>query len=77
MNYLLIIYLIGVLINCYFAIRTLKDEYNAGDVLTIGDFLGWIMICITSWIFLLLALLALLCVHIGIIINKPLFKKHK
>lgn len=77
MNYPLIIYLIGVLINCYFAICTLKDEYNAGDVITIGDFLGWIMICITSWIFLLLASLAWLCVHIGIIINKPLFKKHK
>ena len=70
---ILIIYLIGVLINCYFAICTLKDEYNAGDVITIGDVLGWIMICIMSWIFLL----AGICVHIGIISNKPLFKKHK
>lgn len=77
MNYILIIYLIGVLINGYFAICTLKDEYNIGKVLTIGDFLGWIMICITSWIFLLCASLAWLCVHIGIIINKSLFKKHK
>ena len=77
MNYILIIYLIGVLINGYFAICTLKDEYNIGKVLTIGDFLGWIMICITSWIFLLCASLAWLCVHIGIIINKHLFKKHK
>lgn len=77
MNYILIIYLIGVLINGYFAICTLKDEYNIGKVLTIGDFLGWIMICITSWIFLLCASLAWLCIHIGIIINKPLFKKHK
>lgn len=74
---ILIIYLVGVLINCYFAICTLKDEYNAGDVITIGDVLGWIMICIISWIFLLLALLAWLCIHIGIIINKPLLKKHK
>lgn len=73
MNYLLIIYLIGVLINCYFAICTLKDEYNAYDVITIGDVLGWIMLCIMSWI----ALLAWICIHIGIISNKPLFKKHK
>ena len=29
---ILIIYLVGVLINCYFAICALKDEYNAGDV---------------------------------------------
>ena len=73
----MIIYLIGVLINGYFAICTLKDEYNIGKVLTMGDFLGWIMICIMSWIFLLLALLAWPCIHIGIIINKPLLKKHK
>lgn len=70
MNYILIIYLIGVLINGYFAICTLKDAYNIGKVLTIGNFLAWIMICVTSWIFLLFILLARLCAYIY-------SKKHK
>lgn len=70
MNYILIIYLIGVLVNSYFAICTLKDAYNIGKVLTIGNFLAWIMICVTSWIFLLFILLARLCAYIY-------SKKHK
>ena len=37
MNYALIIYLIGVLINCYFIIIILKEDYNDGEVITIGD----------------------------------------
>lgn len=77
MNYMLIIYLVGVLINSYIAICMLKNEYNAGKVITIGNLLGHIVICLTSWIFLLFALVAWLCVHIGIIVNKPLFEKYK
>lgn len=71
MNYILvIIYLVGVFINCYFAICTLRDKYKIGMVITIGDFLGWIMICIASWMFVLFVLLARLCAYIY-------FKKHK
>lgn len=77
MNYILIIYLIGVLINCYYAICMLKDEYNAGDIITIGHFLGYMIICLLSWLFLLFALVAWLCINIVIIANKPLFKKYK
>lgn len=77
MNYILIIYLIGVLINSYIAIGVLKTEYNDGKVLTIGGILGYIIVCLTSWLFLLCALIAWLCINIYIILCKPLFKKHK
>lgn len=77
MNYILIIYLVGVFINCRPIIVTLKEKYNAGKAITIGEFLENILICLSSWLFILVILIAWLCVHIEIIVNKPLFKKHK
>nr|DAD59159.1 MAG TPA: hypothetical protein [Bacteriophage sp.] len=77
MNYTLIIYLVGVLINSYLVIGGLKDKYNAGKVITIGDFLENIVVCSTSWLLILGVLIAWLCVHISIIVRKPLFRKHK
>ena len=77
MNCPLIIYLIGVLINIYFGIDLLKFKYNNEKVITIGNILGNIMVCLTSWLFLLLVLLGWLGMHIESIVNKPLFKKHK
>lgn len=77
MIYVLIIYLVGVLISGYFVICTLTDKYNAGQIITIGDLLENIMICITSWLYILFILVACLCMSTYIIVNKPLFKKYK
>ena len=77
MNYPLIIYLIGVFINIYFGVGSLKFKYNDEKVITIGDILKNIMVCLTSWLFLLLVLIGWLGIHIESIVNKPLFKKHK
>ena len=77
MNYPLIIYLIGVFINIYFGVGLLKFKYNDEKVITIGDILKNIMVCLTSWLFLLLVLIGWLGIHIESIVNKPLFKKHK
>ena len=77
MNYPLIIYLIGVFINIYFGVGSLKFKYNDEKVITIGDILKNIMVCLTSWLFLLLLLIGWLGMHIESIVNKPLFKKHK
>lgn len=82
MNYILIIYLIGVFINCCFAINALKHKYNKVKVITIGKFLEDILLCflpwiLLSWLFILILLVAWLCLHIESIVNKPLFKKHK
>ena len=77
MNYALIIYLIGVLINCYFIIIILKEDYNDGEVITIGDIFKNIIICSLSWLVILYVLITWLCMHIYIIFTKPLFKKHK
>lgn len=74
MNYPLIIYLIGVLINIYFGIDMLKFKYNNEKVVTIGDILGHIIICLTSWLSILLVLIGWLGMHIESIVNKPLFK---
>ena len=77
MNYALIIYLIGVLINCYFIIIILKEDYNDGEVITIGDLFKNIIICSLSWLVILYVLITWLCMHIYIIFTKPLFKKYK
>ena len=77
MNYALIIYLIGVLINCYFIIIILKEDYNDGEVITIVDLFKNIIICSLSWLVILYVLIILLCMYIYIICTKPLFKKYK
>ena len=70
MNYALIIYLIGVLINCYFIIMMLKEDYNDGEVITIGDFFKNIIICSLSWLVILYVLIIWLCMYIYIIFTK-------
>ena len=77
MNYSLIIYLIGVLINCYFIIMMLKKDYNHGKVITIGDIFKNIIICSLSWLVILYVLITWICGYIYIIFTKPLFKKYK
>lgn len=77
MDYSLIIYLIGVLINCYFIIMMLKKDYNDGKVITIGDLFKNIIICSLSWLVILYVLITWLCMYIYIIFTKPLFKKYK
>lgn len=77
MNYPLIIYIIGVLINCYFIIMMLKKDYNDGKVITIGDLFKNIIICSLSWLVILYVLITWLCMYIYIIFTKPLFKKYK
>ena len=77
MNYPLIIYIIGVLINCYFIIMMLKKDYNDGKVITIGDLFKNIIICSLSWLVILYVLITWICGYIYIIFTKPLFKKYK
>ena len=72
---LLIIYLIGVFINCYFVINDLICKYNTDKIITVGEFTESILKCLTSWLSILLMLIAFLCMHIYILFNKPLFKK--
>lgn len=76
MNYILIIYLIGVLINICISVSLLKNEYNNGIVITVANILGHIIICLTSWIFLISALAAWLYLNISVILCKPLFKRN-
>lgn len=77
MNYPLIIYLIGVLINCYLTIIVLEEAFNDDETITIKDFIRIILVCLLSWLFILLILIGWLGMHIESIVNKPLFKKHK
>ena len=72
---IIILYLIGVLINCYFIITCLLDNYNRGKVITVGMLFKHILICLLSWLYIIVMLVAWMCHPIYILINKPLFKK--
>lgn len=74
---IIIIYLIGVLINCYFMITCLLDAYNKGRTITVGILFRHILICLLSWLYLIVMTVAWLCYHIYILSNKPLFKRKK
>ena len=74
---IIILYLIGVLINGYFTTTCLLDNYNRGKVITVGILFKHILICLLSWLYLIVMLVAWICYHIYILSNKPLFKKKK
>ena len=72
---IIILYLIVVLINCYFIITYLLDNYNRGKVITVGMLFKHILICLLSWLYIIVMLVAWMCYPIYILSNKPLFKK--
>ena len=72
---LIIIYLIGVLINCYILSRTPIKEYNTSKMITLGTFLGYTIVCLTSWVYTIIALIVGLCYWLYTFFNKPLIKK--
>ena len=72
-----ILYLIGVLINCYFMVTCLLDNYNKGKAITVGSLFKCILICLLSWLHVIVILVAWVCYHIYMLSNKPLFKKKK
>ena len=72
---IIIIYLIGVLINCYILGRTLIEEYNTSKMITIGTFLGYTIVCLTSWVYTTIALIVWICCVLYTFFNKPLIKK--
>ena len=74
---IIILYLIGVLINSYFMVTCLLDNYNRGKVITVGVLFKHILICLLSWLYLIVIIVAWICYHIYILSNKPLFKKKK
>lgn len=71
----IIIYLIGIIINCYFLYPVLIKEYNTEEMITIGSFSGYILVCLTSWMFTILALTAWICCALYTFFSKPLIKK--
>lgn len=71
----IIIYLIGVIINCYLSYRDLIEEYNTNKIITIGAFLGYTIVCLTSWVYTIVALTVGLCFWLYTFFNKPLIKK--
>lgn len=72
---IIIIYLIGVVINCYIFYRTLIEEYNISKMITIGTFLGYTIVCLTSWVYTIFALIAGLYCWLYTFLSKPLIKK--
>ena len=72
---MIIIYLIGVFVNCYFMVACLLDTYNRGKVITVGILFRHVLICLLSWLYIIVMLVAYICYHIYILSNKPLFKK--
>lgn len=71
----IIIYLIGIIINCYFLYPVLIEEYNTEEIITIGSFSGYILVGLTSWMFTILALAIWICWALYTFFNKPLIKK--
>mgnify|MGYP004419470837 CR=1 FL=1 len=77
---IIILYLIGVFINCWFICDYLLDKYNKDKTIAVV-LLKNVLICLSSWlhiiIILIIILVAWLCYLIHIFSNKPLFKKKK
>lgn len=74
---IMILYLIGVLINCWLIVTYLLNNYNKGKIITVGILAKHILICLLSWLYIVFILIAWVCYHIYILSNKPLFKKKK
>ena len=74
MNYLLIIYLIGVFYNCCYNIYYLIKKYNDGFTITVGMLLKTVFISLLSWAAALPMLIGYLCYYIYRFLNIPIFK---
>lgn len=74
---IIILYLIGVFINCWLMVTYLLDNYNKGKTITVGMLCKYILICLLSWLYVIIMLVVWVCYYIYIFSNKPLFKKKK
>lgn len=74
---IIILYLIGVFINCWLMVTCLLDNYNKGKIITVGMLCKCILICLLSWLYVIIMLVVWVCYYIYIFSNKPLFKKKK
>lgn len=72
---ILILYLIGVPINCYLVYRELSKEYNAGRVITVGNLFRGLIACLFSWALIAIILGVYVCHGLFTFFNIPLIKK--